>query len=85
MENKFKGKNKNENIIAIFVILFILILIAVWYFKPASSSSRDTSNINHHDKLCDNCGRKATHVINGWEYCEDDAIGFITYHYTNKD
>ena len=39
---------------------------------------------NHNDGKCDNCGRTATHKTNGWEYCEDDAVGFLTYHYSQK-
>lgn len=58
-------------IISIAVVAFLL-------FKACNGSSFDKNN--HHDNICDNCGRTATvHMGNNIELCDDCANSFWDY------
>lgn len=77
-DSEFKAQLKK-----IGVYIVIGMVIGLILFVLASNSTTHDKN-NHHDNICDNCGRTATyHVGNSIELCRDCANSF--YNHVNNE
>ena len=72
-ESESKSNSKNTG----FIIVGVIAIIAVLIFILSNSSTHDKNN--HHDNICDNCGKTATYHTGDVELCKSCANDFYKW------